>query len=265
LPYWLAEAKVVGDGELWMKRAIFVAGLGIGAAMAVAAGAMAQPSALETYELLGTVGTHAVGASITIKDGTTFDIGHYFYDSQLKDIPLTGAVTGKAVTLTEPGGGVFHLTMQGNGGTGGDGSSFATSTDLTGTWTQGAQTLPVKLEMDSAYDGEPSAHLYADVTTESDAAFEARVRRFLTAVLGGDKPGAAAAVSYPLRVNGTHTTTIRTPAALIAKWSTVFTPALLAQLRTAVPHEMFVHEGQAMVAGGAAWFDAKGLSALNEP
>jgi hypothetical protein len=245
-----------------MKRWTMAVGLGSAAVIAVAA--HAQTGGGETYELVGTVGTHAVGASITI-NGAAFELGHYFYVSQLKDIPLTGSVNGRTVTLTEPGGGVFHLTLQGPGGAGGDGSSFATSTELDGTWTQGAQTLPVKLGMDSAFDGAPSGHLYADVTSASDADFEAMVRRFLTAVLAGDKPGAAAAVSYPLRVNGTHTLTVRTRAALIADWSRVFTPGLIAQLRTAVPHEMFVHEGQAMVAGGAAWFDAKGASALNEP
>jgi hypothetical protein len=241
----------------------WVVAAAVGAAMMLSTAAWAQ--ALETYELLGTVGTHAVGASITVKDGTAFDLGHYFYDSQLQDIPLTGSVSGRTVTLTEPGGGVFHLTMKGNGGAGGDGSSFATSTTLAGTWTQGAQTLPVKLDLDSAYEGEPGGHLYADVTSASDGTFEAMVRRFIGAALSGDKPAAAAAVSYPLRINGTHTTMIRTRAALIAKWDTVFTPAMLAQLRTAVPHEMFVHEGHAMVAGGLVWFDAKGASAINEP
>ena len=35
--------------------------------------------------------------------------------------------------------------------------------------------------------------------------------------------------------------------------------------KTALPHEMFVHEGQAMVADGAVWFDAHGASAINQP
>jgi hypothetical protein len=219
----------------------------------------------QTYELDGTVGTHGVGMALTIDGGSKFDIGHYFYNSQLKNIPLTGSVDGKTVTLTEPGGGVFHLTMKGNGGAGGEGTSFETSTEFDGTWTQGAQTLPVKLGMDTAYAGAPSAHRYQDVTTESDVAFEARVKRFLDAVLAGDKQTAAATVSYPLAVNGPPNLKVRNAAALIADWSRIFTPKMLAALRTAVPHEMFVHEGQAMVAGGAAWFDAKGATALNEP
>jgi hypothetical protein len=226
-------------------------------------GALAQT--LETYQFSGTVGSHAIEASITVNSGTTYDVGHYFYDSQLKDIPLTGSLAGRTVTLTEPGGGVFHLTLQGSGGAGADGGTFETASGLAGSWTQGAQTLPVKLGLDTAYAGAPNGHLYADVTNASDAAFEAMVRRFLTAALAGDKATAAAAVSYPLAVNGAHKLTVKTRAALIADWNTVFTPALLATLRTAVPHEMFVHEGQAMVAGGAVWFDARGASAINEP
>jgi hypothetical protein len=228
--------------------------------------AAAQPADLQTYELTGTVGTHPIGMSLTIKGPTQFDVGHYFYVSQLKNIPLTGSESGPIFTLMESGGGLFKLKLQGNGGAGGDGSSMATSVGATGTWTQGSQTLLVKLSMDSAYDGAPSGHLYADVTSASDAAFEARVKGFLDAVLAGNKPAAAALVSYPLTVNGgAHPMSIKSAAQLTANWDRIFTPALLAQLRTAVPHEMFVHESQAMVAGGAAWFGAKGATTLNEP
>jgi len=243
---------------------LIAAAAGFGGAMMAAAVAFAQTPTAETYELVGTVGTHPVGAAITV-DGGKITAAHYFYDSHLQDIVLVGSVEGRTVTLMESEGGLFKLTLQGNGGQGGDGSSFATSTALTGTWTQGAEILPVKLSLDWAFDGAPSDHRYADVTQASDAAFEAMVGRFLTAALAGDKATTAAAVSYPLAVNGAHNLKVKTRAALIADWNTIFTPAMLAQLRTAVPHEMFVHEGQAMVAGGLVWFDAKGASAINEP
>jgi hypothetical protein len=231
---------------------------------ATAAPAIADAD-VTTYHLDGTIGAYPVGVSLSVKDGTSIAAGHYYYDSQLKDIPLTGSVNGRSVTLTTPTGETFHLTMQGNGGTGGDGSSFTTSVALNGTWTNGSQTLPAKLGMDFVNDGLPNGHMYADVTGESDMAFEAQVARFLKAALAGDKPAVAAAVSYPLRVNGKHALTIRSAAQLTSQWSAVFTPAMLAQLKTAVPHEMFVHEGQAMVAGGLVWFDAKGATAINEP
>jgi hypothetical protein len=243
-----------------MKWMVLAASAASAALLAGAASADVQ-----TYEFTGTVGTHPVGASITVTDDKTIDVGHYFYDSQLKDIPLTGQIAGRTVTLREPGGGVFQLSFEGNGGTGGEGTSFSTSVDLKGTWTQGSQTLPVKLDMDFATQGAPDGHRYADVTNASDAAFEAQVAKFLKAVLAGDKQTAASAVSYPLAVNGKPKLSVRTPAAFVADWNTIFTPKLMAQIRAAVPHEMFVHEGQAMVSGGAVWFDAKGASAINEP
>jgi len=242
------------------------AGAAVAAAISLAGSAAAQPGALQTYELSGTVGTYPVGMSLTVRAATQFDVGHYFYVSQLKDIPLTGSENGPSLTLTEPGGGVFKLRLQGNGGVGGDGRELSTSIGASGTWTQGGQTLPVKLSMDSAFDGAPNGHLYSDVTRASDAAFEAMVKTFLADVLAGNKAGAAARVSYPLAVNGgAHPMTVKSAAQLTANWDRIFTPALLAQLRTAVPHEMFVHESRAMVANGAAWFDAKGAVAINEP
>ena len=241
-----------------------LSGLLILALAAGAAPALAKAD-VTTYHLDGTIGGHPVGVSLSVADGKSIAAGHYYYDSQLKDIPLSGSISGRAVTLTTPTGETFHLTLQGNGGTGGDGSSFTTSVALNGTWTNGAETLPAKLGMDFVNDGLPDGHMYADVTSEGDMAFEARVARFLKAALTGDKPAVAAAVSYPLRVNGKHTLTIRTAAQLTAHWSAIFTPAMLAQLKQAVPHEMFVHEGRAMIGGGLVWFDAKGASAINEP
>jgi hypothetical protein len=71
-------------------------------------------------------------------------------------------------------------------------------------------------------------------------------------------------VSYPLTVNRAHgALRIQDKAALLAHWDMIFTPAYVATLKTAVPHEMFVNYRGAMAAGGAAWFDDKGATALN--
>ena len=114
-------------------------------------------------------------------------------------------------------------------------------------------------------DAQPSpTRWYADVTTEPDAAFENRVRAFLRAVIAGDREAAANAVSYPLQVNGTRPTVIRNKAELLASWDRIFTPTLVSQLRAAIPHEMFVHEGNAMLGDGIVWFDARGASTINE-
>lgn len=236
-----------------------LAGLAATAALAAAGRAPAERGGLE---VTGTIGPYAVGGLLTIENRNVFVSGHYFYASKLIDIPLTGTETGSELTLTEPGGGTFKLHLTGNGSNGSAPLDFGNSTGLAGTWTGGGKTLPVKLGFD--YD-LPASPMYADVTQESDAAYEARVGRFLKAVLAGDKQAAAAGVSYPLSVSGKHPFTIKTPAALIAHWGAIFTPALMAEIKAAVPHEMFVHEGNAMVSGGAVWFDAKGATAINEP
>ena len=108
---------------------------------------------------------------------------------------------------------------------------------------------------------------YADVTSEEDAAFEARVQAFFRAALHGDKAGAARLMSYPLSVrfpNGANRN-FRSAAEVLAAWNEVFTPAMMAKLAAALPHDMFVHEGMAMTGAGEAWFDAKGLASLNVP
>lgn len=40
---------------------------------------------------------------------------------------------------------------------------------------------------------------------------------------------------------------------------------MIAKLQAALPHDMFVHEGMAMIGDGGAWFDSKGLAVLNLP
>jgi hypothetical protein len=225
----------------------------------------APDGSVSTTELAGTVGPYRVGASLTIKDYRSFVEGHYFYATTLANIPLTGTEDGPNLTLTEPGGGVFHLTLQSNGSQGAEALTFYTSTALVGTWTKDGKTLPVKLGFDFELPGGVDDGIYHDVTDEPALAYEAKVQRFLKAAIAGDKAGASAWVVWPLTVNGKHAMTSKTPAALEAHWGQVFTPALIAQLRTAIPHEMFVHEGQVMVAGGAAWFGANGLTALNLP
>ncbi len=223
----------------------------------------APPKGVTSMELIGTIGPYRVGANLTNQDYVQFVAGHYFYATKLADIPLTGRMDGESLTLSEPGGGVFRLHLVSNGSAAGQPLNFYNSTALEGTWTSGKTVLPVKLGL--SYGAPPQGPYYADVTTEPDAAFEARARRFLQGAITGDRAEAAAAVSYPLRVNGKRATTICTKAALLAHWSAIFTPAFIALLKTDIPHEMFVHENEAMVGNGEVWFDAKGASVLNLP
>jgi hypothetical protein len=226
--------------------------------------ARAAQDSCDAYELRGTIGKAEVGANMTIRNHDEFVDGHYFYANRLVDIPLSGEVKGQTITLREPGGGVFDLHFVGNGSEGKKALDFYTSVALTGTWTQGDRTLPAKLNLDFGAQGS-AQDWYLDVTDEATPLFEARVARFLDGVVRGEKKQAAAAVSYPLRVNGKKTFEVHDAKELLARWNEIFTPAYVDLLRKAIPHEMFIHEGMAMVGNGAAWFDAKGASVLNPP
>lgn len=224
----------------------------------------AASAAVESWTMRGTVGPYPVGLSVSLTPGGTIVRGHYFYTRHLADIPLEGTTDGDHLTLTEPDGGRFDLHLTAASGAAAP-LTFATATGLAGDWRKGSVRLPVALSFESMDSGVPGAARYAEVTDEAAAAYEARVRRFLRGVLDNDRARAAAAVSYPLRVNGPRRRIIRDRKALLAQWDSLFTPAYVATLRTAVPHDMFVRNGLAMVAGGALWFDARGAAVLNLP
>jgi hypothetical protein len=230
---------------------------------ASSASAEDPPKGLSTFGVSGKVGTYPVGMQLTVRDHRQFVSGHYFYAKTLTDIPLTGGVDGETLTLKEPGGGTFRLHLVSNDSARGQTLTFYNSTGLAGTWTQNAKTLPVTLGFSTAYDGGPRERHYGEITEQSDAVFEARAGQFLRAATRGDRAAAADAVSYPLRVNGAPAKTIRNKAELLAQWNSVFSPALVAALREAVPHEMFVRQGMAMVGDGVVWFDDKGAKVIN--
>jgi hypothetical protein len=50
-------------------------------------------------EARGTVGAYTIGLNYTVRDHTELVAAHYFYASQLKDIPLKGSVQGELVEL----------------------------------------------------------------------------------------------------------------------------------------------------------------------
>lgn len=220
----------------------------------------------ETWELFGTLGAIRIGARLTLRDDGAFLGGHYFYVKYLKDIALSGHVDGPDVTLAGADGGTFHLRLVG-ARPDSQPLNFGDATGLRGSWTSGATALPVTLAFDYDQLGVPAPRVYDAVTAEPDAAFEARVRRFLAGALAGDRSAVAAAVSYPLTVNrdGGKPITVKTRESLLAQWNAIFTPAYVASLKDAVPHDLFVRNGMAMLAGGAAWFDDKGAAVLNQP
>jgi hypothetical protein len=217
----------------------------------------------ESMEMRGTVGPYRIGLNYTVQKHTDLIAAHYFYVSQLKNIPLKGAVNGDSVDLEGADGSKFHLHFVGNGSNGTQALTFYNSVGLKGSWTLGNRSFLVDLRMQHSTEN-PGQPLYRQVTDQPDSAYEAMVTKTREAILSGNETETAKCIHFPLRVNGTHhPLTIRNEDELKANWSKMFTPEFLAKLRTDVPHEMFVHNGEAMLGDGELWFDDKGLVALN--
>ena len=234
----------------------------LGMALLLAARGVAAAESLAG--LAGTVGHNRVGMTLELKGESAISGGHYFYVHYLKDIPLTGSIQGGEVTLNAVGGGTFQLHFKGNEG--GKALNFANSVGLEGTWQKGSQKLPVALNFTDRMPSVAAGQRYESVTSENQAAFEARVQGFWRSVLAGKKSTAALYVSFPLRINqGGKSRMIASAQELAAQWSQIFTKDYLAALGAAVPHDMFTRNGQVMLGDGLAWFGAKGAVALNLP
>jgi hypothetical protein len=231
----------------------------------LAAGVAAKQSAgqSEQMQYSGTLGQSRIGVTLEVDNGRAIR-GHYFYQKYLKDIPVTAAQES-GTRLLKVAGGVLKLHFKGNGSEGHAPLTFENSVGLDGTWTSadGARSLPVRLRGQMVLAKSKDGRRYSDVTSESDAAFEKRVQAFYRAVLAGNRTEATRYVSYPLRVNGKHPRTIKNAAQLLAAWDFIFTPTFMAKLRNDLPHDMFVHQGMAMLGDGDVWFDAKGAAVVN--
>ncbi len=226
-----------------------------------------QKNELVQHQYEGTLGRSRIGLTVT-RQGNNIKGGHYFYQKFLRDIPITGSMQGSHVTLVEEGGGTFSLNFVGNGSEGGKPLDFENSIGMDGTWTSkdGSRTYAVSLRGTTIREADNRPR-YADVTKENDAQFEKRVQSLISAVLHGDKAAAVRLISYPFTVNGSKREhwRLRTSADVLAAWNDFFTPAMTAEFEAALPHDMFVHDGMAMIGNGEAWFDANGLAVLNIP
>lgn len=245
-----------------MTTAAWLAAAALGASSAASAQTAGTPQ-FSSYT--GAIGSYHIGLELIVQpDHRTVTAGHYFYTSKLADIALTPSPGAGPIDLKEPGGGVFHLHFVGNGSEHGAPLDFYNSVGLFGIWTQGAKTLPVSLRGETGGDVPRPGHRYAMIGDAPDAVVEAKARRFLQGATSGNRGEAASAVSYPLTVNtGGRHLQLASRKMFLAHWDSIFTPAYVAVLKTAVPHDMFVRDQGAMVAAGAVWFDDKGATALN--
>ena len=229
--------------------------------------AAAADDGLSTMSYEGTLGTQRIGMTLAVRGGKVVPESHYFYARYLKDIPLGGSAVNE-LTLREPGGGTFQLRFKGNGSNGDAPLGFDNSVGLEGKWTgKDGKTFPVALSNvgDPGESALPGTRWYRNVTNKSDAAFEAQVQGFHKAVLAGDRAGAARYVSFPLRVNVApgKPLMVKNAAQLAAQWDRIFSPAWLEQAALAMPHDLNVIRGQAMLGNGLAFFGDKGAEVIN--
>lgn len=214
----------------------------------------------------GTVGQSRIGMTLLVNAAGTVVGGHYFYASDLKDVPLQAGTQGSGIILFDPEGSQFALRFKGNGSEAGKTLNFHNSIGMEGRWMKNDSSYPVKLQVEQSSQCRADARWYQDVTGESDGTFETRVQNFYKAVLAGDSTAAARYVDFPLRVNHNgKSRTVHTAALLSAQWNQVFTPACIDALKNAIPHDMFVRNGQAMLGDGVAWFGSKGVQVINVP
>lgn len=232
----------------------------------LAVGIAHAQATVSRFTFTGTVGQSRIGMTLLVSAAGTVTGGHYFYASDLKDIPLQAGTQGSGIILFDPEGGQFALRFKGNGSEAGKSLNFNNSIGMEGRWMKNDSSYPVKLQMEQSSQGPDNARWYEDVTTESDAAFEARVQNFYKAVLAGDRTAAARYVDFPLRVNHNGKSRMVNSAALLStQWGQIFTPACVDAFRNAMPHDMFVRNAQVMLGDGIAWFGPKGAQVINVP
>ncbi len=240
----------------------------IGLVLIVAARVLHAQSAakVERVSFTGTVGQSRIGMTLLVNAAGTIIVGHYFYAKYLNDIPLKAGTQGKGIILFEPEGGQFALRFKGNGSEAGKPLNFHNSVGMEGRWMKNDSSYPVTLQMQQSSEVAANARWYSDVTSRSDAVFEAGVQGFYKAVLAGDRGTAARYIDFPLRINQNGKgRTIRTAADLSAQWNRIFTPACIDSFRQAMPHDMLVRNGQAMLGNGVVWFGANGAQVVNVP
>lgn len=233
-----------------------------------------HPDRFSSREINSSVGPFRIGLNFTVRNDIELLKAHYFYASDLVDIPLTGTVSGEQVQFKGQDGSLFQLHFVGNGSNGTNPLTFYNSIGLIGTWTlgpgQSSRTVPVisplPVKLIGGYGtANPGERLYAGVTAEPDHTFEEMVQAFRRSALAGDRTAIAHYLHFPLWIKSAtgHSFLIRNPTQLRTRWSQIFTPAMIERLRNAIPHEMFVHDGQAMLGEGEFWFDEHGLTSVN--
>jgi hypothetical protein len=218
----------------------------------------------------GTLGATQAGMTIEVKQETITG-GYYFIAKDLRDIPITGAISDGRIVISAADGSSFNFRFKSNGSEHGEKLSFHNSVGLVGTRQNNGRVEKVDLgflTMGQSTGLSLESRSYASITDLSDMDFESIVRKWRLAVLSGNRKEAARYTHFPLRVNARHNhRTIHTPAELSAQWDHIFTPAYLSRIKKDLPHDMLGESSSLLVSlgPGDVYFGEKGIEVLNLP
>jgi hypothetical protein len=100
---------------------------------------------------------------------------------------------------------------------------------------------------------------YSAAGAADEASVDRNAQAFWQAVTNNQPDQAAALVAYPLAYteNGKRTL-LHTPTEFQAKFSAIFTPAYVAELKSLVPRAMSASTQGIMLGSGQIWFDSSG-------
>lgn len=103
--------------------------------------------------------------------------------------------------------------------------------------------------------GAVTSDSYCDAasgTFDQATQFATAVRRAATR---GDRTTLVGLMQYPLRVNTSpgHSFSVASAGLLVRRFSTVFTPSVLKQLRALQPNDVFCRNGMSMLGSGVLW------------
>ncbi len=222
------------------------------------------PQGLADYS--GTLGPGKIRLTLVTKsDGTV--TGSYFLPPSFSDIKVEGRIIdAHSLSLRE-----VRTDVAEDGSIYLKKTAFANSDGLAGTWASrdGKTSLSLTLQLEDALPGVTSVETRYAVTGAQDPdALEKNVQAFYAAVLANAPEQAAAAVSFPLAYTASgRRTLLHKPSDFIAKYSAIFTPEFVAQIRNTTPHQMLANDQGVILGAGLVWFnqDGKAFALNNEP
>lgn len=132
---------------------------------------------------------------------------------------------------------------------------------MSGYWSNSFGSIPAdewNLSLRDAISVAAGANYYSNIGVSDDGQVDDNALLLQEAILVKDKQAVAKMVAYPLdvRMNGRNEM-IKDKKEFIASYDSIFTPYMLTEISTAVPHHMFAKNGRALFTS-TIWLDSRG-------